>query len=160
LVLISACGGGGGGESAKPALQAIDEWARVWSQDVRTGVRPNEFRVPAPPTVELPSVADDLGRNVDTAATDFSSDIEVAYDETKAIFCTWFSWYVETGQPVPSSEEFPGLLLKYGFGRVLTGPPSQRFRDSVELFRNSIEQAQSETEQVANAAAASACALP
>ena len=144
----------------EPAGQTLDDWMRLWRGEVRLGQRPNAFHVPAPPVLELPTVADDLGRNVDTAASDFSATVDIAYDESKRVFCSWFGWYVETGQTVPTREDFPALLLRYGFGRVLTGPPSQQFRDAVELFRDSIARAQTEEEQVRNSAVAAACSAP
>lgn len=153
-LLLTGCG------RTKPAAQAIDDWVRAWRGEVRISQRPNRFSVPRPPTVALPTVADDLGRNVEYAANRFSDYIEVAYDETKNVFCTWFAWYVETGHTVPDHEEFQELLLRYGFGLVLNRPPSQQFQDAVELFRTSIENAQSEGEQVRNAAIAAACSIP
>lgn len=134
-LLLIGCGGGG---EAKPAAQAIDDWVRAWRGEVNIGPRPNRFSLPVPPAVELPTVADDLGRNVQTAANDFSDDVGLGYAETKNVFCTWFAWYVETRQTVPTQEDFPALLLRYGFRRVLNGPPSQRFRDAAELFRASL----------------------
>jgi hypothetical protein len=161
MLLIAGCIGGGGGSkaSAAKAGAALEDWLRGWRGEVRFGERPNNVRIPAPPVVELPRVADDLGSDVRSAAGDFSETTGISYEESKHVFCAWFGWYVETGHAVPSEDEFPGVLLRYGFGRVLRGPPSQQFRDSVELLRKSITRAQDGDEAAANAAAAAACSL-
>jgi hypothetical protein len=153
VLLLPGCGGGG-----SKTAKALEEWLHAWRGDVRVGERPNAFRVPASPVVKLPQTADDLGRDVRTASGHFSDTTGIAYDESKRVFCTWFAWYVDTGQTVPNEDDFEVLLLRYGFGRVLTGPPSQEFRDAVGLFRDSIARAQDEDEATRNAAAAAVCA--
>lgn len=160
LLMIAGCGPGGGGGGGGPASR-LGEWLRAWSDDVARNVdTPNSLRIPPPPRVSLPTTATQLGRNVDNAAAGFSSETGISYEETKDVFCTWFGWYIETGTPVPSSGEFPGLLIQEGFNRVFTRPPSQQLRGAIDLLQRSIAQAQSEPEAVANASAAAACSVP
>lgn len=163
LLMIAGCGGGGGGGGRGPAqqLSRLDEWLRAWSDDVvRTGDTPNSLQIPPPPRVNVPPTATQLGRDVDDAATGFSSETGISYQEAKEVFCTWFGWYIETGNPVPSSEQFPGLLIQEGFNRVFTRPPSEQLRGAIDLLQSSIARAQSEPEAVANASAAAACSVP
>jgi hypothetical protein len=164
LPALAGCGGGGGGGggggAVKPATSALDEWIRSWSSRPKSGPRPNRFTIPAAPVLELPTVADDLGRTVDDAATTFSNDTGLVAREVKGVFCHWYGWYLKTGTTVPSQEEFPGLLLEYGFGRVFTSPPSQRLLGAVESFRAAIERGQNELEDVRNASIAAACSAP
>jgi ABC-type glycerol-3-phosphate transport system substrate-binding protein len=160
LLMIAGCGGGGGSDAARQ-VSRLDEWLRSWTDDVvRNGDTPNSLRIPTPPHVNVPPTATQLGRDVDGAATGFSSETGITYQETKDVFCTWFGWYIETGTPVPSPEQFPDLLIEEGFNRVFTRPPSQQLRGAINLLQNSIAQAQSEPEAVANASAAVACSVP
>jgi hypothetical protein len=157
---MMSCGGGGGGGSSKGAVSALREWVAEWAARVDRGRVPNEFRVPSPPAVELGSFADGVGRDVDQSVTDVSTDIGDTYQQVKDVFCYWFGWYIDTGRAVPSSEEFPGLLLRYGFNKAVPSPPTQRARNAIELFRKSIDSAQSEDEATQNAAVAAACSIP
>jgi hypothetical protein len=100
---ISASCGNGGEPSA---AEKLAQWASKWADDVERGAKPNEFRVPPPPRVNLPTVADTIGGDVDSSATEFSSDINVTLDQTKRVFCTWFDWYLNTGNVVPDDEQF------------------------------------------------------
>jgi hypothetical protein len=159
---LAGCGGGGGASKvvAEPVAQSFDDWVRSWRGGVRTGARPNEFRIPSPPVItELSTTADEIGRSVDDAATTFSDElVAISYDEAKRVFCHWYGWYLQTGATVPSEDEFPGVLLQYGFGRVLTSPPSLRLRSGIESFRQAIQRGQNEVEDVAYASIAAACA--
>jgi hypothetical protein len=159
--LLAGCAGGGGGSKqvAEPVVGSFDDWMRSWRGQVRPGLRPNHVTIPVPPSLEIPSVADDLGRTVDDAADTFSDEVaEFGYAETRRVFCQWYGWYLETGQTVPSESDFPALLLRYGFGRVFTTPPSLRLRGGIESFRQAIERGQTEVEDVRNASIAAACA--
>jgi hypothetical protein len=161
ILTVSSIGFVCDGGKGKSATRAIDDWARQWSDDLQRNRRlPNEFNVPTPPAVELGTFADEVGRNVDESARQVSDYLGETYERAKSVFCYWFGWYVETGRTVPTQEEFPGLLLRYGFGLVLRSPPSKQFRDSIELFRDSIVRAQNEEEAAGNAATAAACSLP
>jgi hypothetical protein len=159
---LAGCGsgGGGGGGGVKPVVQSLDEWMGTWRADVRTGARPNQFDIPVPPAVtELPTAADEIGRSVDSSAASFSEQVaEFSYAETKRVFCHWYGWYLETGATVPSEQEFPEVLLRYGFNRVFTSPPSVRLRSGIESFRNAIERGQNLLDDLAYASIAAACA--
>jgi hypothetical protein len=166
--IASGCGGGGGTKSAEPAVMSASEriaaWVAEWSGDVnRNKARPNEFEIPAPPSVALPSAADEIARDVHSAADDFATSPDFGGDaiqETQEVFCTWFDWYLETGEVVPDEDEFRGLLVRYGFNHAFTQPVSDQLRDAVERFRLAIVNAQNEVEATANAAAAGVCSIP
>lgn len=169
LVLALSVGAGCGGEPPpkpviKTAAEKIAEWVAQWSDDVnRNKARPNEFEIPAPPAVALPSAADNIARDVHNSARDFATSPDFGGDDleqTQDVFCTWFDWYLETGELVPDEVEFRGLLVRYGFNHVFTQPVSTQLRDAVERFRLAIERAQNEAEATANAAAAGVCSIP
>lgn len=149
-------------DDTKPASEALEEWARGWRGQVKPNRQlPNRIAIPAPPAVDFGDSAGAMATDVDRSARELSDYVDVVeYTQAKSVYCYWFGWYVETGQGVPDREEFPGFLLRYGFGRVLRNPPSKQFTDAVELFRGSIKRAQNSIEAVANGATAAVCSLP
>lgn len=161
-VLVAGCGGGP--RALPQAREALDDWVRIWRVAVRPGEVPNAFRIPAPPVIELSPTALEIGRDVRRAALGATGDAPdvhaIGVDESRQVFCTWFGWYVQTGNVVPTEQEFPALLLTHGFRRIVTEPPEQQFRDAADLLRASIERAQTEDGQVRNAAAAAVCSVP
>ena len=110
--------------------------------------------------MKLPDFAKRVSTTVDTSAHDFSSVTNETYAHVKDVYCYWFAWYLKTGQTLPTEEQFPDFLLRYGFGKVFRTPPPQRFRNSANLFRNAIAQAQTTEQAAQNAAIAAACTAP
>jgi hypothetical protein len=161
--VVAGCGGSGetGSQAVRTAAQVLDDWARTWGDDVVDSAgRPTRFAIPRPPQVQLPAFAAQLERDVDVSAAVVSRYLRLGYEHTRSVYCYWFGWYVETGNAVPSPEEFPALLLRYGFGVVAPDPPPQQVVGAIELLRGSIERAQSGEQAAMYAATAAACSLP
>jgi hypothetical protein len=150
------------GNDTKSAAEQLSHWADGWSGGVKSSRQfPNHISIPRPPAVDFGAFATSTAGDVDRSARDLGDAVDVVdYKQAKSVYCYWFGWYVETGESLPSQEEFPAFLLKYGFSRVLTGPPSKRLSDAAALFRNSIERAQNSSDAAANAATAAVCSLP
>jgi hypothetical protein len=164
LSALSACGGGGGSGGGKVVVEATPEltsWVQRWSGEIDVSTsRLRLVHIPPPPTVSLPSRAEQIGTQADQSAGSLSTLLQEGYAETKGVFCTWFGFYVQTGETVPTEDEFIPLLLEYGFGRVLTAPPSVQLRSAIGSFQDAILAAQSEEEAERNAAIAAVCAAP
>ncbi len=159
MVVVALAFAGCGNGSRAATAKSLDEWIRAIRALVLKGERPNAFTIPKVPIFKMPSAADDIGREVDQAAGDFSRARDLSYTGTRDIFCTWFAWYMETGRTLPSEEDFPDLLLGYIYGKVPV-PPSREAIDAANLLRDSIDRAQSADAQVRNAATAAACSIP
>jgi hypothetical protein len=163
--LTIGCGGGGGGgrgaSHAGEVAQTIESWVRSWSGKVHSAPEPpTSIRLPSPPKVTFGESADQLAAQVDDSVSSLSSAFQTNYDQTKSVLCTWFGFYIDTGQPVPSQGEFEQLVLQNIFGRVFPAGPPQQIRNAIELFRGAIEQAQTEDQAGQFLAAAAVCSVP
>jgi hypothetical protein len=164
LAVPAGCGG-------KTTTEKLAEWVARWSDDAAHGTkRPPTFHIPRPPPVVIGGAASDYGRSVGRSVATLAEQVAEAYREspeqarafTKEVLCEWFGWYVQDpNRVVPDSNEFASLLTSAGLKVTFHGgPPPQQVRESADLFRDAIVNAQSETQEVRNAAIAAACSIP
>jgi hypothetical protein len=168
LVSGAAAGCGGGGGETRSGATALAKWSGQWTDNV-TAVsvssfripRVNPIRIPRPPPFDPPTGSEAIVFQATSSSDDLSRLIDSSYSEVKRVYCQWFGFYVDTGTPVPSAEQFPELLLQYGLGRILPpGHADKRIYDAANSFRAAIERGQSTGEDVALASTAGICSLP
>jgi hypothetical protein len=139
----------------------LRSWIQSWRGEIDVAAhRPPSIRIPPPSAISLPSRAEQIVAQVDQSSSSLSVLLQEGYAEVKSVFYTWFGFYIETGQTVPSEDQLTVLILRYGFGRAVTAPPSVQLRSAVGSFRDAALAAQSEAEAVRNAAIAAVCAAP
>jgi hypothetical protein len=160
VCLSAGCGGGGGdSKAAETPAERLDEWLGTWSDDVERGERPNDFSVPAPPSLQFGAVAREIQQDVGWAAFDLEL-VELAPARLiRTVFCTWFGWFVVTGHSVPMERELEDRLISEGFGLPLLQPQPQPVEQAVSIFRASIVRAQNADEATEKEAVAAVCSL-
>lgn len=128
-------------------------------EGVEAAGSPTRSRPTPPPRIQLPREAEQLTSQADQSADELRANLNTTKSELKRVYCQWFSYYLETGQAVPSSAEFPRLLIQHILGRILPAAPlDKRLHDAANKFRAAIERGQTTTEDAQNAAMAGVCA--
>lgn len=163
----ASCGGGGGGGggggavgAAEKAAKELEDWAASWRNEADNFSQPTtKLRVDEPPVVHLPTAAERVADDVGSSETTLSNDLDLDPAYVQEVFCTWFDFYLQTGQTVPSEPEFEQLLFQRAFGRIITSPTVQ-VQEAVQRFHDAIVTAQSDDEAAQNATAAAICAIP
>jgi hypothetical protein len=121
-------------------------------------------------TTQFPAFAETIGDDVREAADEvafwreaYSDDLGyIVKQQTHALFCQWFDWYLETGNTVPNESEFAALVWQYGFGLAAhTQPDDVPFLDAISRFRKAIVRTQESPDEATQiGAAAAACTIP
>lgn len=156
LVALSSCGGGGG----RGAVEAVGHEAGNLKAGIKDAEHAPRVRVNGTQAVGAAGVGDQIGAHLSDTEGDVSSSLGITNAQVNSVFCTWFGFYMQAGHPVPSAQEFQYLLLKRGFGKVFPATPPQRLTGAIDLFRESISQAKSDPQAIANVAEAINCTIP
>lgn len=182
LVLLAGaagCGGGGGGGGAANAPAAASSFKSLAAQlsDWFNGIRPladdidqvnpnvTRFRVrdlppPIPVLRRISSPGLAAGRDAKASATQIYSYTDLTTREVKGLYCYFFSWYVQHGVIPTEPRSFEEAMFGYLQGRLFPSTPVESLRSTVNLFRESIVNAQSAGEASARVAVATACSWP
>jgi hypothetical protein len=170
-ILAMATGCGGSSEpAAAPAAEEAATAFRSWLTQTdnviadfdRKGINAAEVHLlPAPPKTELRLLsashqAFPVALNAQLSEIKLQVMTTLRDENVKAGYCFLFSVYVEHGA-IPTPERLELDLYRYVIGRALPPPPLKQLEGTVKLFRNSIIQAHSSPQAVANLAMATVC---